>query len=250
MSKKPVRIRLDQLLVKKGMVSSVQEAEGCIRSGIVFVNTQCVDKPGSLVPKEADIKLKKKKNHPWVSRGGVKLAHAIEHFSIDVNNKTAIDVGCSTGGFTDVLLHHGAAKVYAVDVGYGELAWSLRQNPSVIVLERTNARHLTQEHIPEMVDMVVCDASFISLKTVLPAALKRLKQGGELVALIKPQFEVAAHEVGAKGVVKDSALHRRVCNEMIEWFGEQPGWNVVGVEQSPIKGPEGNTEFLLYAKYQ
>jgi 23S rRNA (cytidine1920-2'-O)/16S rRNA (cytidine1409-2'-O)-methyltransferase len=184
------------------------------------------------------------KDHPWVSRGGVKLAHGLEHFGFDVTGAVGLDVGSSTGGFTDVLLSRGAAKVYAVDVGTNQLAWKLRQDPRVVVLEQTNARYLTAEQVPEPVDFVVCDASFISLAKVLEAPLKLAKADAKLVALIKPQFEAGREEVGKGGVVRDPAVHERVCVDVARWV-ESQGWSVLGVTPSPITGPEGNVEFLL-----
>jgi 23S rRNA (cytidine1920-2'-O)/16S rRNA (cytidine1409-2'-O)-methyltransferase len=186
------------------------------------------------------------KDHPWVSRGGLKLEHGLTHFGFDVTGSVALDVGSSTGGFTDVLLSRGAARVYAVDVGTNQLAWKLRQDPRVVVHEQTNARNLTVEIIPEPVDIVVCDASFISLTKVLPAALGLARQGARLVALVKPQFEAGREEVGKGGVVRDEAVHRRVCDEAAGWVASQ-GWRVLGLVESPITGPEGNREFLLGA---
>jgi 23S rRNA (cytidine1920-2'-O)/16S rRNA (cytidine1409-2'-O)-methyltransferase len=188
----------------------------------------------------------KGKDHPWVSRGGLKLDHALAHFGWDVTGVTAIDVGSSTGGFTDVLLTRGAAKVYAVDVGHGQLAWKLREDPRVIVLERTNARHLTAEQIPDPIDLVVCDASFIALSKVLPAALDLARPGARLAALIKPQFEAGKGEVGKGGVVRDPAIHQRVCDDVAAWL-DSIGWQVIGITTSPITGPEGNIEFLVAA---
>ncbi len=186
------------------------------------------------------------KDHPWMSRGGVKLDHGLRHFGFDVTGVVALDVGSSTGGFTDVLLSHGAAKVYAVDVGTNQLAWKLRQDPRVIVHEQTNARNLTAEVIPEPIDIITCDASFISLAKVLDAALGLAKRAGMLVALVKPQFEAGRAEVGKGGVVRDLEVHKRVCVEARAWV-ESRGWRVVGVTESPITGPEGNKEFLLGA---
>ncbi len=185
--------------------------------------------------------------HPWVSRGGIKLAHGLDRFSIDPAGLTALDVGASTGGFTDVLLSRGAAKVYAVDVGHGQLAWKLRNDARVVVLEKTNARHLTAHEIPEQVDLVVCDASFIGLEAVLPAALSLAKPGARLVALIKPQFEVGKGRVGKGGVVREPELHREVCDRIAAWLPTL-GWTVLGLEESPILGPEGNKEFLIAAR--
>lgn len=188
------------------------------------------------------------RDHPWVSRGGIKLAHALDHFAIDVNGFVALDIGASTGGFTDVLLSRGAAHVYAVDVGRGQLAWKLRQDPKVVVHEGVNARYLTASEIPEPVDIVTCDASFIGLATVLPAALALTKPKAKLVALIKPQFEAGPKAVGKGGVVRDPEIHRAVCAASAAWVGAQPGWSVVGIVESPIEGPAGNREFLLYAR--
>ncbi len=189
----------------------------------------------------------KSRDHPWVSRGGIKLAHALEHFAIDVAGWVALDIGASTGGFTDVLLQKGAARVYAVDVGHGQLAWKLRQDSRVVVLERVNARYLTAEQAPEPPDIVVCDASFIGLETVLPAALALAKPEAQLVALIKPQFEVGPERVGKGGVVRDPALHAEVCQRIAAWL-EGRGWAVTGIVESPIRGPEGNVEFLVHAR--
>ncbi len=188
------------------------------------------------------------RDHPWVSRGGIKLARALDHFAIDVNGLVALDIGASTGGFTDVLLTRGAVRVYAVDVGRGQLAWKLRQDARVIVLEGVNARYLTAAEIPEPVDIVTCDASFIGLATVLPAPLALTKPKAHLVALIKPQFEAGPKAVGKGGVVRDPETHRAVCAAAAAWVGAQPGWSVVGVVESPIEGPAGNREFLLYAR--
>ena len=186
-------------------------------------------------------------DHPWVSRGGLKLAHAIAHFSINPANAVCIDVGASTGGFTDVLLQNGAKKVYAVDVGHGQLAWKLRSDDRVIVLEKTNARYLSSTEIPEPADLVVCDASFIGLKTVLPAALELAKKGATLVALIKPQFEAGREHVGKGGVVRDPDIHAAVCENIRTWLNGLDDWTVSGIVESPITGPEGNVEFLIVA---
>jgi 23S rRNA (cytidine1920-2'-O)/16S rRNA (cytidine1409-2'-O)-methyltransferase len=187
------------------------------------------------------------KDHPWVSRGGVKLDHGLNNFGFDVTGAVGLDVGSSTGGFTDVLLTRGAAKVYAVDVGTNQLAWKLRQDPRVIVLEQTNARYLSSEQVPEAVDIVTCDASFISLSKVLESAMKLARSGAKLIALVKPQFEAGREEVGKGGVVRDPAVRERVCAEAAEWVASQ-GWHVLGVTESPITGPEGNVEFLLGAQ--
>lgn len=238
--------RLDQLLVERGLAESRAKAQAAIMAGLVFSNEKRLDKPGTPVAEDVALEVRGQP-HPWVSRGGLKLAHAIEAFGIDVAGKIAIDVGASTGGFTDVLLTKGAAKVYAVDVGHGQLAWKLRNDPRVIVLEKTNARHLTADVIPEAPDMVVCDASFIGLETVLPAALALAKPGAVVVALIKPQFEVGKERVGKGGVVREPELHAEVRARIAQWL-PRIGWTVFGEDESPIQGPEGNREFLIAAR--
>ena len=214
-------------------------------AGVVFCGERKLVKAGELLAEDAALEVRGK-DHPWVSRGGVKLDHGLAHFGFDVAGAVALDVGSSTGGFTDVLLSRGAAKVYAVDSGTNQLAWKLRQDARVIVHEQTNARHLTGETIPEAVDIVVCDASFIGLAKVLDAPLSLARPGALLVALIKPQFEAGRGEVGKGGVVRDPAIHIRVCAEAKDWV-ESQGWRVLGVIESPITGPEGNKEFLLGA---
>ena len=239
------RQRADQLLVARGLADSRSRAQALIMAGAVFSAERKITKAGDLLAEDAALEVRGK-DHPWVSRGGIKLDHGLVHFGFDVTRAVALDVGSSTGGFTDVLLSRGAAKVYAVDVGTNQLAWKLRQDPRVIVHEQTNARNLTQEIIPEAVDIIVCDASFISLSKVLPAALELAKPGAKLVALVKPQFEAGRDEVGKGGVVRDAAVHRRVCDEAAAWV-ESRGWRVLGLTESPITGPEGNKEFLLGA---
>ncbi len=241
------RARADQVLVDRGLADSRTRAQALILAGKVFSGEARVDKPGQPVRPDAPLAVRGQ-DHPWVSRGGIKLAHALEHFGLDPRARAAIDVGASTGGFTDVLLHGGAARVYAVDVGHGQLAWSLRQDPRVVVLERTNARFLDATHVPEPVGAVVCDASFIGLRTVLPAALARAAPGAWAVALIKPQFEAGPEAVGKGGVVRDVAVHRGVCAAVRDWWSGLEGWTVQGVAESPITGPEGNREFLLAAR--
>jgi 23S rRNA (cytidine1920-2'-O)/16S rRNA (cytidine1409-2'-O)-methyltransferase len=238
--------RLDVLMVERGLAETRAKAQALILAGTVWSGERKLDKAGASVPEDTPLKVRGR-DHPWVSRGGIKLAHALEHFAIDVTGAVAADIGASTGGFTDVLLSKGAARVYAVDVGHGQLAWKLRQDPRVIVLERVNARYLTSEQMPEPPDIVVCDASFIGLETVLPAALTLAKPRARLVALIKPQFEVGAERVGRGGVVRDPELHREVCERIARWLGAR-GWTVGGVVESPIRGPEGNIEFLVYAR--
>ncbi|HWE74008.1 MAG TPA: TlyA family RNA methyltransferase [Stellaceae bacterium] len=237
--------RLDVLLVERGLVETRAKAQALILAGAVFSGERKLDKAGTAYAEDTPLEVKSK-DHPWVSRGGIKLAHALAHFGIDVTGAVALDVGASTGGFTDVLLQKGAAKVYAVDVGHGQLAWKLRQDPRVVVLERVNARYLTAEHVPEPPDIVVCDASFIGLETVLPAALALAKPRALLVALIKPQFEVGPDRVGKGGVVRDPALHQEVCERIAAWLAGK-GWMVAGIVESPIRGPEGNIEFLVHA---
>ncbi len=242
-----MKIRLDQLLVDRGLVESKSRAQALIMAGLVYTGEKRLDKPGQPVAEDLQIDVRGQ-DHPWVSRGGLKLAKAIENFPINPEGKIAIDVGASTGGFTDVLIQNGAAKVYAVDVGQGQLAWKLRQDPRVVVLEKTNARHLTAEQIPEPVDLVVCDASFIGLEIVLPAALALTKPKAWLAALIKPQFEVGKGRVGKGGVVREPELHKEVCDRIETWVGGLPGWTVRGIVESPIRGPEGNIEFLIAAE--
>ena len=229
------------------MAKDVKQAQALILAGKVFSREQRVEKPGTLVSIDIPIEVRSA-DHPWVSRGGIKLNHALDHFQINVEGVTAIDVGSSTGGFTDVLLSRGVAHVYAVDVGYGQLHWKLRQDSRVSVLERQNARYLSQNHIPGSVGAVVCDASFTRLESVMPVPMKFVTSGGYLVALIKPQFEVAKKEVGRGGIVRDPGLHRDVCARIESWLTGRTGWTVLGVEESPITGAGGNTEFLIAAR--
>ena len=238
--------RADHLLVSRGLVDSRTRAQALIMAGAVFSGERKLAKPGDMLSDDAPLEVRGK-DHPWVSRGGIKLDHGLTHFGFDVTDAVALDVGSSTGGFTDVLLSRGAAKVYAVDVGTNQLAWKLRQDPRVVVHEQTNARILNESIIAEKVDVIVCDASFINLAKVLEAPLKLARTGAKLVALIKPQFEAGRDEVGKGGVVRDPAVHERVCSEAQAWVHSQ-GWEVVGVTPSPITGPEGNVEFLLGAK--
>ena len=240
-----MKIRADQLLVSRGLAESRTRAQALIMTGAVFSGERKLAKAGEMLAEDAPLEVRGK-DHPWVSRGGIKLEHGLEHFGFDVTDAVALDVGSSTGGFTDVLLNRGAAKVYAVDVGTNQLAWKLRQDPRVVVHEQTNARSLDRSILPEPVDIVVCDASFIGLAKVLEAPLKLAKPDAKLVALIKPQFEAGREEVGKGGVVRDPAVHERVCGEARAWV-ESQGWTVLGVVPSPITGPEGNVEFLLGA---
>jgi 23S rRNA (cytidine1920-2'-O)/16S rRNA (cytidine1409-2'-O)-methyltransferase len=243
----PAKERADKLLVDRGLAPTRARGQAMILAGQVYSGTRRVEKAGDLLAADADLSVKGA-DHPWVSRGGLKLVRGLDHFALDPAGRIAIDVGASTGGFTDVLLARGAAKVYAVDVGHGQLAWKLRNDPRVIVLERTNARNLDRTQIPAPADIVVCDASFIGLETVLPAALALTAPEAWAVALIKPQFEVGPDRVGKGGVVRDPALHREVCDRIAAWFAGQAGWNVLGITESPILGPEGNREFLIAAR--
>jgi len=240
--------RIDQLLVDRELAESRTRAQALVMAGLVFVGGRKVDKAGQQVAPDAAVEVRGR-DHPWVSRGGVKLAHGLDHFGWDVAETVAIDVGSSTGGFTDVLLSRGATRVYAVDSGTNQLAWKLRQDPRVIVHEQTSARVLTADHIPEPVDIIVCDASFIGIAKVLEAPLRFAKPGARALVLVKPQFEAGREEVGKGGVVRDPAVHARVCAEAAAWF-ESQSWAVQGTTPSPITGPEGNVEFLLAAQYR
>ncbi|MBX6743691.1 MAG: TlyA family RNA methyltransferase [Acetobacteraceae bacterium] len=242
---KPGKLRADQLLVDRGLAESRTRAQALILAGKVFSGEARIEKPGQMLAEDRPLEVRGQ-DHPWVSRGGVKLAHGLAHFGLSPAGRVCLDVGASTGGFTDVLLHHGAAKVYAVDVGHGQLAWSLRNDPRVVVRERVNARYLDAEQVPEPVGALVCDASFIGLATLLPAPLALCAPGAWAVALIKPQFEVGPN-IAKGGVVRDAAVHRAVCDRIAAWWRGLPGWRVLGVEPSPILGPEGNREFLIAA---
>ena len=239
------KTRADQLLVDRGLAESRSKAQALILAGLVFSGERKIDKAGQTLAEGAPLDVRGR-DHPWVSRGGIKLAHALDHFAWDVGGAVALDVGSSTGGFTDVLLQRGAAKVFAVDVGTNQLAWKLRSDARVVVRERTNARYLTADIVTDPIDIVVCDASFIALAKVLDTALDFAKPDGRLIALVKPQFEAERHEVGKGGVVRDPLVHERVCNAAAQWV-ESKGWRVHGVTPSPITGPEGNIEFLLAA---
>ncbi|RMF14187.1 MAG: TlyA family RNA methyltransferase [Alphaproteobacteria bacterium] len=241
--------RADRLLVERGLADSRTRAQALIMAGLVRSGERRIDKAGELLRLDSPLAVQGR-DHPWVSRGGLKLAHALKHFALGdaVEGAVALDIGASTGGFTDVLLHHGAGRVHAVDVGYGQLADRLRRDPRVIVHERTNARHLTREIIPEPVDFLVCDASFISLKTVLPAALSLAAPHAHLIALIKPQFEAGRDAVGKGGVVRDPAVREAVVADIRDWLAGREGWRVIGVAESPVLGPKGNHEFLIAAR--
>ena len=239
------KTRADQLLVDRGLAESRTRAQALIMAGLVFAGTRKVDKPGQTLADDAVLDVRGR-DHPWVSRGGIKLAHGLDAAGWDVAGAVAIDVGSSTGGFTDVLLSRGAARVYAVDSGTNQLAWKLRQDPRVVVLEQTSARILSAADIPEPVDLIVCDASFIGLAKVLDVPLGFAKPSARLLALVKPQFEAGRGEVGKGGVVRDPAVHARVCAEVADWLSGQ-GWTVATLSRSPITGPEGNVEFLIAA---
>jgi len=241
------KIRADVALVDRGLVESRAKAQALIMAGVVFSGETKITKAGQQIKEDQALDVRGK-DHNWVSRGGLKLEKGLKEFGVNPEGMTAIDVGASTGGFTDVLLQGGAAHVFAVDVGRGQLAWKLRGDDRVTVLEKTNARYLTDAEIPQSVDIVVCDASFISLRTVLPSAMNFINNNGKLIALIKPQFEVGKDNVGKGGVVRDPALHQAVCDDIEDWLNSMPEWRAVGITESPIKGPEGNIEFLIYGE--
>jgi 23S rRNA (cytidine1920-2'-O)/16S rRNA (cytidine1409-2'-O)-methyltransferase len=241
------RPRADQSLVDRGLAESRARAQALILAGKVFSSERRIEKAGQTIPADAPLEVRGQ-DHPWVSRGGLKLAHALAHFGLDPAGRVCLDIGASTGGFTDVLLHHGAARVHAVDVGHGQLAWKLRADPRVVVHERTNARSLTAGQVPDPIGALVCDASFIGLRTVLPAALALCAPGAWAVALVKPQFEAGPAQVGKGGVVRDPAVHQAVCDMIRGWWAGLPGWSVLGLTDSPITGPEGNREFLVGAR--
>ena len=238
--------RADQLLVERGLAESRTRAQALILAGKVFSRERRVDKPGHTLPDGAPLEVRGQ-DHPWVSRGGLKLDHGLRHFGLSPAGRLCLDIGASTGGFTDVLLSHGATKVHAVDVGFGQLAWKLRTDPRVVVHEKTNARHLTAAVVADPIGVLVCDASFIGLATLLPAPLELCVPRAWAIALIKPQFEAGPGQVGSKGVVRDPAVHAAVCERVSAWWAGLPGWRVLGVAESPITGPEGNREFLIGA---
>ena len=238
--------RLDRVLVARGLAENRTQAQALILAGKVFSGARRLDKAGLAVSPSLALEVRGRP-HPWVSRGGLKLAHGLEAFSVPVRGRTCLDVGASTGGFTDVLLAKGAAGVWAIDVGRGQLAWKLRKDARVRVLERTNARHLTAAQVPDLIDLVVCDVSFISLRTVLPAPLALTQPGAHVVALVKPQFEAGRERVGKGGVVRDPAVHQEVCESIRAWLEALDGWSVLGLEESPVCGPQGNIEYLIAA---
>jgi 23S rRNA (cytidine1920-2'-O)/16S rRNA (cytidine1409-2'-O)-methyltransferase len=238
------KTRLDVALVERGLAETRAAAQRLVMAGLVFSGERRLEKAGQGVGLDTALEVRGQP-HPYVSRGGLKLEKALDHFAIPVAGRIALDVGSSTGGFTDCLLQRGAARVYAIDVGTNQLAWKLRSDPHVVSMEKTNMRDVTRAQIPEPIDLVVCDASFIGLRTVLPAALALAASGAHLVALIKPQFEVGKGRVGKGGIVREPALHDEVCATISQWLGEQKGWRVLGVTESPITGAEGNKEFLI-----
>ncbi|MDD3346341.1 TlyA family RNA methyltransferase [Oscillibacter sp.] len=238
------KTRLDVLLVERGLQETRQKAQAVIMSGLVFIKGQRVDKPGTAVANDAEIEVRGNAL-PYVSRGGLKLEKAMKTFPIDLAGTVCADIGASTGGFTDCMLQNGATKIYAVDVGYGQLAWKLRSDPRVVCLERTNARYLTSEQIPEALDFSSIDVSFISLKLILPAVCGVLRDGGHVACLVKPQFEAGREKVGKKGVVRDPAVHREVLEHFLT-HAKDSGFTVLGITYSPIRGPEGNIEYLGY----
>ncbi len=243
------KLRVDQMLVERGLAENRTRAQAYVLAGKVFSGERRIEKAGQLLATDAALELRGQ-DHPWVSRGGLKLAHGMAEFGLSASGRVCLDIGASTGGFTDVLLANGAARVHAVDVGHGQLAWKLRSDPRVVVHERTNARYLTSEQIGEPVSVLVCDASFIGLQTLLPAPLALCAAGGWAIALIKPQFEAGRGLVGGKGVVRDPAVHTEVCKRIRGWWASLPGWQVLGITPSPITGPEGNREFLIAANYK
>ena len=243
-SKAPEKRRLDALVEASGLAASRTEARALIRAGRIWSGDRRLDKPGHAVAADTALELRGSE-HRWASRGGVKLDHALEHFGIDVAGAVGLDIGASTGGFTDVLLSRGAARVYAVDVGRGQILWRLRQDPRVVVLDRLNARYIAAEHVPEPVDAIACDASFIGLETILPAPLALAAPGAFLVALIKPQFEVGREAVGKGGIVRDAAARDAACQRIAAWLGARDGWRVLGLTESPIQGAGGNREYLI-----
>lgn len=238
--------RVDMLLVERGLVASRTRAQSSIMAGLVFSGDRRIAKSGETLDPDAPLELRGKE-HPWASRGGLKLDHALDTFGLDVTDATCLDIGASTGGFTDVLLSRGARKVFAVDVGKGQLDWKLRQDDRVVVLEETNARYITADDIPDAIDLITCDVSFIGLEKVLPGAMAFCHPGSTLVALIKPQFQAGPDQVSKGGIVRNPKVHEAVCEQVSQWLNAQPGWRVMGVTASPITGAKGNREFLIAA---
>lgn len=245
--KKVPKIRVDQALVDRGLVETKTKAQALVVAGKVFSGEQCIAKPGYQLPENTALEVRGQ-DHPWVSRGGLKLEKGLQHFALNIQDATALDIGASTGGFTDVLLAHGAKKVFAVDVGHGQLHQRLRNDKRVVVMEGVNARQLDKNLVPTAINLITCDASFIGLQKVLAAPLRLAEPGSYAIALIKPQFQVEKSEIGKRGVVRDPDLHARVCAEVQDWFQNEMGWDVLGLIESPITGPNGNVEFLIGAK--
>ena len=240
-------VRLDSLLVSRGLAESGAQAKALVMAGLVWNGEHRVNKPGIRLAVDANLEVRGA-SHPWVSRGGVKLAHALSHFAVPVSGRVGIDVGASTGGFTDVLLTNGAARIYAVDVGRGQLAWKLRNDPRVVVLEGVNARYISLRQVPQGVDLIVCDVSFIGLSKVLPSVLDLALPGADLIALIKPQFEAGRTQVGKGGIVRDTAVREVVCENVREWIKCRENWLPIGLTESPITGAKGNVEYFLAAR--
>ncbi len=247
MADKIKKIRVDQLLVDRGLVENRTKAQALIMAGKAFSGEQRINKAGDKIASDKPLEIRGQA-HPWVSRGGLKLDAAIKHFNIDVKGLTAMDVGSSTGGFSDLLLQNGAKKIYAIDVGRGQLHWKLRSDDRVIVMEGTNARHITSDDIKDPIDIITCDASFIGLEKILETPLKFASDEAWLVELIKPQFQVGQGVVGKGGIVRDPDLHKRTCDEVSNWITSLDGWQVEGIIKSPITGARGNIEFLITAK--
>jgi len=243
-----MKVRADVLLVERGLAESRSKAQAAIMAGLVFSGERRIDKAGESLASDAELRMRGPE-HPYVSRGGLKLAHGLDRFAVDPAGLCCLDIGASTGGFTDVLLGRGAARVYAVDVGRGQLAWKLRQDERVTVLEGVNARHLTAADISEAADLIVCDASFIGLEKILPAPMALAAPGAVLIALIKPQFQLYRAAVGKGGIVRDPARRAEACDIVQTWLDAQDGWTVIGIEESPITGAKGNIEFLIAANY-
>ena len=244
MGKAVSKTRLDVALVERGLAETRAAAQRLVMAGLVFSGERRLEKAGQGIGPDIALEVRGQP-HPYVSRGGLKLAKALDHFAIPVEGRTALDVGSSTGGFTDCLLQRGATRVYSIDVGTNQLAWKLRSDPRVVSMEKTNMRDVTRAQVPDPVDLIVCDASFIGLRTVLPAALALAAPGAHLAALIKPQFEVGKGRVGKGGIVREPELHDEVCETISRWLAEPPGWRMLGVTESPITGAEGNKEFLI-----
>jgi 23S rRNA (cytidine1920-2'-O)/16S rRNA (cytidine1409-2'-O)-methyltransferase len=242
------KTRLDVALVERGLAETRAAAQRLVMAGLVFSNNRRLDKAGYSIAEDTPLEVRGQP-HPYVSRGGLKLERALDRFAIPVPGRIALDVGASTGGFTDCLLQRGAARVYAVDVGTNQLAWKLRSDPRVVSMEKTNIRDVTRAVVPEPIDLIVCDASFIGLRTALPAALALAADGAHLAALIKPQFEVGKGRVGKGGIVREPELHEEVRATIAAWLAEQPGWTVLGTTESPIEGAEGNKEFLIAGRF-